>query len=145
MKYAVRYFTRSGNTKKLCDEIAKKLNIESLDVTHPLNDSVDILFLGSSVYAAGIDDSIKQFIRTNKEHISSICNISTAAVAKSTYRQVKKIADECGITLLQKDFSCRGSFGPIHKNHPDHDDLKALSKNFCIITLIFHCSFNIFH
>ena len=33
MKYAVRYYTKTGNTKKLADAIAKELGVESLPVS----------------------------------------------------------------------------------------------------------------
>ena len=51
MKIAVRYYTRSGNTKKLAEAIAKAVGAEAKTVDEPLWEDVDILFLGSSVYA----------------------------------------------------------------------------------------------
>ena len=62
MKAAVRYYTRSGNIKKLAEAIAKAVGVEAKTVDEPLREDVDILFLGSSVYAYGVDDSIKNFI-----------------------------------------------------------------------------------
>jgi len=38
MKIAVRYYTRSGNTKKLADAIAKAVSVESCDITVPHHD-----------------------------------------------------------------------------------------------------------
>ena len=48
MKYAVRLYTRSGNTKKLADAVAKIVSVEAKDVTVPLDEKTDILFLGCS-------------------------------------------------------------------------------------------------
>ena len=50
MKAAVRYYTKSGNTKKLADAIAKAVGVEADTVDHQLEEDIDILFLGSSVY-----------------------------------------------------------------------------------------------
>ena len=59
MKVAVRYFSRGGNTKKLAEAIASAIGVEAKDVSFGLNEDVDLLFLGSSVYAYGVDASIK--------------------------------------------------------------------------------------
>ena len=58
MKVAVRYYTQTGNTRKLCDAIASALGVEAKSVEAPLEEAVDLLFLGSSVYAAGIDPAV---------------------------------------------------------------------------------------
>lgn len=54
---------------------------------------MDVLFLGSAVYAAGVDPAVKDFISANKEKIGAIVNLSTAALLPSTYKQVKKFAE----------------------------------------------------
>lgn len=54
MKTAVRYFTMTGNTKKLAEAIAAALDVTAEDLSKPLTEDVDVLFLGSSVYAAGV-------------------------------------------------------------------------------------------
>jgi flavodoxin len=55
MKIAVRYFSRGGNTKKLADAIANAVGVTAETTDVPLTEDVDILFLGSSVYAYGVD------------------------------------------------------------------------------------------
>ena len=48
MNIAVRYYTRSGNTKKLADAVAQTASVESKDIACPLDEKADILFLGCS-------------------------------------------------------------------------------------------------
>ena len=62
MKIAIRYYTKTGNTEKLARAIEEVTNVEAKDIFQKLDDDVDILFLGSSVYAAGVDDEVKKFI-----------------------------------------------------------------------------------
>ena len=50
---------------------------------------------------------------------------STAALVKSTYKQVGKLLAEKGIPQAKEEFYCRGSFGPMHRGKPDANDLKA--------------------
>lgn len=49
MKIAARYYTRSGNTKKLADAIADAVGTTAKTTAEPLTEDMDILFLGSSV------------------------------------------------------------------------------------------------
>lgn len=129
MNTAVRYFTRSGNTKKLADAIAETVGVKAETVDCTLEEKVDILFLGSSVYAGGIDEAVAKFIVNNASKIGKIVNFSTAAVVSSTYKQVKKIAEEAGIKMSDQEFHCKGSFMIMHKGRPNEDDI-AKAKDF---------------
>ncbi len=60
MKVTVRYYSRGGNTKKLADAIAEAVGVETKTTSEPLTEDVDLLFLGSSVYAYGVDDRVKR-------------------------------------------------------------------------------------
>lgn len=125
MKIEVRYYTRSGNTKKLAEAIAKAVGAEAKTVEEPLREDIDILFLGSSVYAYGVDDSIKKFISNIDVTVGKVVNFSTAALIKSTYKQVGKLLAEKGIEQAEEEFYCKGSFGPMHKGKPDEKDCAA--------------------
>lgn len=124
MKLAVRYYTRSGNTKKLADAIACAVGETAQDVSVALEEKVDILFLGSSVYAGGVDDAVKAFIEKNAKNIGKIVNFSTAALVKSTYNQVKKLATENGVSMASEEFHCKGSFTVMHRGRPNAKDLE---------------------
>lgn len=62
MKYAVRYYTKTGNTKRLAEAMAKELGVEALPLTSPITEPVEILFLGNSYYAFTIDPEVRTFI-----------------------------------------------------------------------------------
>lgn len=124
MKIAVRYYSRSGNTKKLAKAIAKAVDAEAKTTDEPLTEDVDILFLGSSVYANGVDGNIKTFIQNLDVKVGKVVNFSTAALVKSTYKQVGRLLAEKHIPLAQEEFYCRGSFAMLHKGRPDEKDLK---------------------
>ncbi|MBO7600146.1 MAG: flavodoxin [Lachnospiraceae bacterium] len=128
MKIAVRYFTRSGNTEKLAKAIAEAVGTQALTTDEPLKEDVDILFLGSSVYAYGVDDNIKKFISDIDVKVGRVVNFSTAALIKSTYKQVAKLLKEKNIAFASEEFYCKGSFGPMHKGKPDADDIKAAAE-----------------
>ena len=125
MKVAIRYYTRGGNTKKLADAISEAIGVEAKTTAEPLTEDVDILFLGSSVYAYGVDDEVKKFISEINVKVGKVVNFSTAALIKSTYKQVAKLLAEKNIPLAGEEFACKGSFAMMHKGKPDADDCKA--------------------
>ena len=126
MKTAVRYYTKTGNTKKLAEAIAEALGVQALPISEPVTEPVDILFLGNSYYAFTIDPEVRTFIRSlDKSRIGRIVNFGSAAMLNSTYKKVKAEADRIGIPLDEREFHCKGEFKGIHKGRPNKDDLAA--------------------
>lgn len=123
MKIAVRYYTRSGNTRKLAEAVAKAVNTQANDVSVPLTEKADILFLGCSYYAFDVDEAVKKFITENKDRIGKIVCVGTSAMMKSMKKPIAKIATPLGIPVAEEEFHCRGEFKMFHKNRPDADDL----------------------
>ena len=63
MKVAVRYYTKTGNTKRLAESIGKAVGVEALPISTPITEPVDILFLGNSYYAFSIDPEVREFVK----------------------------------------------------------------------------------
>ena len=125
MKYAVRYYTKTGNTKKLAEAVAKELGVEALPISAPIDEKVDVLFLGNSYYAFTIDPEVRSFVASlDKEKVGKIVNFGSAAMLNSTYKKVKAEADKVGIPMFEKEFHCKGEFKKLHKGRPNDDDLK---------------------
>ncbi len=126
MKIAVRYYTKTGNTKKLAEAVAKAVGTEALPISVPVEEPVDVLFLGNSYYAFSIDPEVRDFIRSvDSGKIGRIVNFGSAAMLNSTWKKVKAEADKAGIAMDEREFHCKGEFKGIHKGKPDEDDLKA--------------------
>lgn len=125
MKTEIRYFTKTGNTKKLAEAIAAELGTTAKDLSAPLTEKTDILFLCSSVYWAGADSSVKKYIKDNADKIGTLVNVSTAAMIESTYSQVRKVCEQAGVTISDKEFHCRGKFAVMHSGRPNDADLQA--------------------
>lgn len=124
MKVAVRYYTRTGNTRRLAEAIAEAAGVDALPISAPVEEPVDILFLGNSYYAFNIDPEVKTFIRSlDKNKVGKIVNFGSAAMLNSTYKKVKAEADKVGIPMDKREFFCRGQFKGLHKGKPDDTDL----------------------
>ena len=129
MTYAVRYYTKTGNTKKLAEAIANELGVEALPISEQINEKVDILFLGNSYYAFSIDPEERDFVRSlDKNKVGAIVNFGSAAMLNSTFKKVKAEADKVGIPMMDKEFHCKGEFKGLHKGRPNSDDLKDAAK-----------------
>ncbi len=126
MTFAVRYFTQTGNTKRLAEAIAKELGVEALPIDTPISEKVDVLLLGNSYYAFTIAPEVGAFVSgLNKDKVGKIVNFGTAAMMKSTYKKVRSVANKVGIPVLDKEFHCKGEFKGMNKGRPNEDDLKA--------------------
>jgi flavodoxin len=126
MKIAVRYYTKTGNTKRLADAVAKAAGVEALPISTPVTEPVDILFLGNSYYAFSIDPEVRDFIRSlDSSTVGRIVNFGSAAMLNSTWKKVKAEADKAGIPMDEREFHCRGEFKGIHKGRPNTEDLAA--------------------
>ena len=129
MKIAVRYYTKTGNTKRLAEAVAKAVGAEALPISTPVTEPVDILFLGNSYYAFTIDPEVRQFVASlDREKVGKIVNFGSAAMMNSTYRKVKAVADKAGIPMDEREFHCKGQFKGMHKGKPDESDLKAAAE-----------------
>ena len=126
MKAAVRYYTKTGNTKRMAEAIAKVLGTEALPLSAPVEERVDLLFLGNSYYAFSIDPEVRDFIRTlDKDKVGKIVNFGSAAMLNSTWKKVKAEADKAGIPMEAREFHCKGEFKGLHKGRPNAEDLEA--------------------
>lgn len=129
MKTAVRYYTKTGNTKRLAEAVAKAVGAEALDLIAPITEPVDVLFLGNSYYAFSIDPEVRDFVRKlDKTKVGRIVNFGSAAMLNSTYKKVKAEADKVGIPMDEREFHCKGEFKGIHKGRPNEEDLAAAAE-----------------
>ena len=60
----VRYYSKTGNTKKLAEVVAKQVGVTAKPIMEQIEDDIDILFLGGAVYAFDIDPLLKTFIHS---------------------------------------------------------------------------------
>ena len=126
MTFAVRYYTKTGNTKRLAEAIAKELGVEALPISEPVDEAVDYLFLGNSYYAFSIDPEVKTFVASlDKEKVGKIVNFGSAAMLNSTYKKVKEVADKVGVVMDEREFHCKGEFKGLHKGRPNDNDIAA--------------------
>jgi len=129
MKAAVRYYTKTGNTKRLAEAVAGAVGAEALPISVPVTEPVDVLFLGNSYYAFSIAPEVREFVRgLDKEKVGRIVNFGSAAMLNSTWKKVKAEADKAGIPMDEREFHCKGEFKGVHKGRPNEEDTRAAAE-----------------
>ena len=129
MNIAVRYYTKTGNTKRLAEAVASAVGVEAQPISTPVSEPVDILFLGNSYYAFSIDPEVRDFIRSlDRNKVGRIVNFGSACMLNSTWKKVKAEADKAGVIMDKREFHCKGEFKGLHKGRPNADDLAAAAE-----------------
>jgi flavodoxin len=124
---AVIYVSRSGNTQKLAEAIAKGANVEARPAGNAADlAQTDILFIGASIYAGRIDGGLRQFLQAldQKQAAKAVVFGTSAAGGKTALAEIKAILEPKGIPVAQETFHCKGSFLLVNLGRPNADDLK---------------------
>ncbi len=108
MRIAVRYYSRSGNTKAVADAIAKEAGVTAVSVDRKeaeIKEPVDVLFIGGALYAYGLDKHLKAYLQTlQKEDAKKAVVFSTSWLSKHSIDLIKKGLTEAGIPVEDEYF-----------------------------------------
>ena len=111
MNYAVRYYSKSGNTKAVAEAIAKAAGVPAVSVDSAeaaLSSPVDVLFIGGALYAYGIDSHLKDYLKTlTKNDVKKAVVFSTSWISKHAIDLIKKGLAEQGIPAETEVFYVR--------------------------------------
>jgi flavorubredoxin len=120
MNVAVRYYSRSGNTKALADAMARAAGVPAISVDAPeakLDEPVDVLFIGGALYAYGLDSHLKEYLKTLKrEDARKAVIFSTSWISKHSLDLLRKGLEEAGIPVEAETFYV--------KSKPSEEQLK---------------------
>jgi flavodoxin len=135
MKTAIRYYSKFGHTTKMANIVGELTNTHPELATVRLKEPVDTLYLGAGVFLGKVDNSIVEFINTlTPDMVKRVVCFGSSAIIKSPVPQMRKLLEARGITVSEKEFTCRGSMGPIHSGHPNKKDLDDF-RHFVISTI----------
>ena len=105
MNAAVRYQSKSGNTKKVAELIANALDCSAQSVQAPLDNPVDVLFVGGAVYAGMLSGKLKRFLKNLPAgHAKKVAVFSTTASDALIRQKVEKLLDGKEFSVLPDEF-----------------------------------------
>lgn len=118
MNIAVRYQSRGGNTRAVAEIIAGVAGVEAYSIDIPLDENVDVLFIGGGAYAWSADPRLKEYIKKlSPQNVGQIVAFSTAGAQKTALHKIIDCAKESGIKvnnhklLIRMIFKGHASFG----------------------------------
>lgn len=116
MKCAVRYCSRSGNTRLLAEAIAEELGVSAVSVDAPeakLSGHTDVLFIGGALYAYGLDKRLVSYIRTlDGDMVGRAVLFSTTWLSKHSFDQMRKELEARGIAVAERTFYAKNKPTP---------------------------------
>lgn len=129
-KSQVIYYTQSGNTEKLAKAIGEVLSCPVGNTDTKIEEKVELLFLGSSLYKFGIDKNMVKFIQgLDPEKVEKVAIFATSCGMETAYGLMKKLLEKQGLTVVEENFYCRGKFLAMNKGRPNEEDVKQI-QNF---------------
>lgn len=108
MESAVRYYSRSGNTRLVAEAIASALGVPAVSVDAPeaaLSERTDVLFLGGALYAYGLDRNLVSYIRgLDASKVGRAVLFSTTWLSKHSFDLMRKELAAKGIAVADETF-----------------------------------------
>ena len=121
---AIRYYSRFGHSRQMAEAIEGIVGAKAATVEEPLNQPVEMLFLGSGVFLGKVNGAVLDFIDTlSPDKVKCVVLFGSSAIIDSPVPQMLKAWKARGVQVCDKSFTCKGSMGPVHKGHPDAKDI----------------------
>jgi len=129
MSIAVRYYSRSGNTKLLAEAIADSVGTVPLSTDAAgaeITEKVDTLFIGGALYAYGIDSNLQKYLDgIDGKNVGRAVVFSTSWLSKHAIVLIKKALEAKGIKVEEQFIYAKGK--PSEKKRAE---AKAIAKQF---------------
>jgi len=127
MKIKILYHSRSGNTRKVAEAMAKALNVDAGQVPpgYPI-ENLDLLFLGGGIYMGKIDSKLEYFISTlNPGRAKNVAVFGTSGGPDNGIKRIKELLSKQGVNVIDESFLCKGRyFFFFCRKYPSDEDLK---------------------
>ena len=107
MKTAVRYFSKTGNTKSIAHAIAGGAKTKAVSITDEpqLKEHVDTLFLGGAPYANIMAPELRRYAEElSADKVGKVVLFTTSNWSRRTVYALRKLLTEKGIAVEQEHF-----------------------------------------
>ena len=109
MKTAVRYYSRTGNTKVIAEAIAPVAGCQAESIEVPLKGVTDILFLGGALYWGKIPRTLKEYIKSlSPQQVKYVAVFTTAGILESASEIYKVFLRYHDLKVMKDTYFCNG-------------------------------------
>lgn len=103
---AVRYYSKSGNTKLLAEAIGRGAGVIPIsvdDASAKITENIDVLFIGGALYAYGLDKVMNDYLAgIDGAKVKKAVVFSTSWISKHSIDLLKKALKEKGIEVADE-------------------------------------------
>ncbi len=103
---AVRYYSKSGNTKLLAEAIGKGVGVIPISVDEDsakITEDLDVLFIGGALYAYGLDKVMNEYLAgIDGSKVKKAVVFSTSWISKHSIDLIKKALVAKGIEVADE-------------------------------------------
>ena len=126
---AVRYYSKSGNTKLLAEAIGKGAGVIPISVDEDsakITEDIDVLFIGGALYAYGLDKEMNNFLAgIDGSKVKKAVVFSTSWISKHSIDLIKKALVQKGIEVAEETCYVRNK-----PNEKQLAEAEAFAKKF---------------
>ena len=109
MKTAVRYYSRTGNTKVIAEAIAPVAGCQAESIEVPLEGVTDILFLGGALYWGKIPRTLKEYIKSlSPQQVKYVAVFTTAGILESASEIYQVFLRYHDLKVMKDTYFCNG-------------------------------------
>lgn len=106
---AVRYYSKTGNTKKVAEMIANQLDVAAKPVDVPLEYPVHKLFLGGAIHMATIDKELKDFAENlDPTQVREVVMFGTSGGVLSIKKSLKRTLSDHDVHVSKHSLFIHG-------------------------------------
>lgn len=128
MKIKVVYHSKTGNTRKVAEAIAKAVDVpaEDIDSGGELAEPVDLLFIGDGLYAGNVSKAMRKYIDAlSGASAKSVALFSTFGGKDAATGKMRELLAQKGIEAAGEVFGCKGkAWFILNRKRPNGDDLR---------------------
>lgn len=122
---AIRYYSKFGHSELMAKAIEEIVGAKAKTVATPIDQPVDILFLGAGVFLGKVNSAVDKFIASlSPDKVGCVVLFGSCAIIDSPVPQMRKALEARGIKVADQSFTCKGSMGPINSGHPNTKDVE---------------------
>jgi len=130
MNTVIIYASKTGHTKKIAEAMAKELGVVAQNITNkPTLTDVDILFIGSGIYASKVSPEMEAYIGSiDSTQVKKAVLFITSLSGLNQSTNIRDALVHKGIEVEKEEFICKGKFLLFSRKHPDEEDVSNAAK-----------------
>lgn len=109
MNIAIRYYSRTGNTKVIAELIAESTGCMAKSIDVPLEEETDLLFLGGAIYWGKIPKVLKLYIKElSPQKVKRVAVFTTSGIIDVTCGIYKEYLRNHDLKVMKETYFCNG-------------------------------------